>query len=103
MRSPPRQRRRTTVAIVYGATGEPTDVLCDAAGDPPGQRWFTVVLEDTPGPDGPFEAPVCIDCLLDTHPRLSEGLEMALEHTGAHWDGEAWKPASELWDSEPLN
>jgi excisionase family DNA binding protein len=40
--------------IVFGSVGEPEFVLCDAAGDPPGQRWFTVVLEDTPGPEGPL-------------------------------------------------
>jgi hypothetical protein len=59
---------------------------------------FTVVLEDTPGPDGPHEAPVCVDCLLDSHPRLGQGLDVALEHIGARWDGEASQPAPELWE-----
>jgi hypothetical protein len=90
--------RRTTVAIVYGNDGEPIAVLCDPASDPPGQRWFSVVLEDATGPDGPHEVPVCVDCLLDTHPGLGQGLDVALEHTGAAWDGEAWQPAPELWD-----
>lgn len=61
---------RTTVAIVYGTSGDPDLVLCDAATDPPGQRWFTVVLSDATGPDGRSEAPVCVDCLLDVHPAL---------------------------------
>ena len=91
--------RRTTVAIVCGTGGEPTAVLCDPSGDPPGQRWFIVVFEDSPGPDGPYEAPVCVDCLLDEHDRLGQGLDLALEHTGARWDGEAWQPAPELWNS----
>ena len=99
MSNPHRRHRATTVAIVHGDSGGPVDVLCDAAGDPPGQRWFTVVLEDSPGPDGTPQVPVCIDCLLGMHPRLSEGLKIAVEHTGAHWDGEAWEPAPELWDS----
>ena len=93
-----RAHRKTTVAIVYGTNGDPILVLCDAASDPPGQRWFTVVLEDTPGPDGEPDVPVCVDCLLDTHPRLGQGLEVAFEHTGARWDGGAWQPAPELWD-----
>lgn len=41
--------RRTTVAIVYGTAGEPIEVLCDAAGDPQGLRFFTVVLDDAEG------------------------------------------------------
>jgi hypothetical protein len=46
--------------IVYGTVGEPVAVLCDREGDPPRQRWFTVVLDDPLGPDGPSEAPVCV-------------------------------------------
>jgi hypothetical protein len=90
--------RRTTLAIVFGTDGHPVAVLCDAEGDPPGQRWFTVVLEDTPGPDGPYQCPVCIDCLLDEHPRLGRGLDIALEHHGAEWRDGEWSPAPELWD-----
>ena len=92
------RHRRTALAIVYGETGEPTAVLCDPAGDPPGQRWFTVVLEDTPGPDGPSDAPVCIDCLLDNHPSLGKGLDIALEHRGAERRDGEWVAAPELWD-----
>lgn len=90
--------RRTTVAIVFGTEGEPIAVLCDPDGDPPGQRWFTVVLDDSPGPDSEPEVPVCIDCLLDTHPRLGEGLGIALEHRGAEWRDGEWVAAPELWD-----
>ena len=43
--------------------GEPVAVLCDPEGDPPGQRWFAVVLDDSPGPDSEPQAPVCVDCL----------------------------------------
>jgi hypothetical protein len=82
-----RGHRRTTVAIVYGVQGEPELVLCDAATDPPWQCWFTVVLDDATGRDGPSEAP-----------RLGRGLDVALEHRGAQWDGERWVPAPELWD-----
>jgi hypothetical protein len=90
--------RRATVAIVFGTVGDPVSVLCDPAGDPPGQRWFTVVLEDSPGPDGPSQAPVCVACLLDAHARLGQGLDVALAHRGARWVDEAWVPAPELWD-----
>jgi hypothetical protein len=91
--------RRTTVAIVYGREGEPELVLCDPEGDPPGQRWLTVVLDDSPEPGEPSKAPVCVDCLLDEHPRLGRGLDVALEHGGARWVGDGeWVPAPELWD-----
>ena len=53
-------------------------VLCDPEGDPPGQRWFTVVLDDSLGPDSEPEVPVCVDCLLDKHPRIGTGLVIAL-------------------------
>jgi hypothetical protein len=92
--------KRTTVAIVYGKVGAPELVLCDPDTDPPGQRWFTVVLEDTPGPDGPYEAPVCVGCLLEMHPGLGRGLDVAVEHRGAEWlDGE-WVAAPWLWDDD---
>lgn len=90
--------RRTTVAIVYGSEGEPVAVLCDAATDPPGQLWFTVVLDDSLGPESGPEVPVCVDCLLDEHPRLGRGLDVALEHRGAEWRDGEWVPAPELWD-----
>jgi hypothetical protein len=90
--------RKTTVAIVFGSEGVPVAVLCDAATDPPGQRWFTVVLEDAEGPDGPSEAPVCVGCLLDDHPTLGRGLDMALEHRGAECVDGQWVPAPELWE-----
>ena len=83
---------------MYGELGDPVEVLCDPETDPPGQRWFSVVLDDASGPDGPKEVPVCVGCLLDQHPRLGRGLDIALEHRGAEWvDGE-WVPAPELWD-----
>ena len=88
-----------TVAIVYGDVGEPVAVLCDAATDPPDQRWFTVVLEVSPGPDSPPQVPVDIGCLLDEFPRLDRGLDVALEHRGAEWRDGGWVPAPELWDS----
>ena len=93
-----RKHRRTTIAFVYGDVGEPVAVLCDPEGDPPGQRYFTIVLDDSPGPDSEPQAPVCVDCLLDDHPRLGPGLLVAVEHRGAEWrDGER-VPAPELWD-----
>jgi len=91
---------RTTVAVVFGTEGAPVAVLCDPEGDPRGQRWFTVVLDDSPGSDGPSQAPVCVGCLLDEHPRLGRGLDVALEHRGARWADGAWVPAPELWEEE---
>ena len=89
---------RTTLAMVFGTEGEPIAVLCDPDGDPPGQRWFTVVLSDSPGPESKPNVPVCLDCLLDEHPELGRGLDIALEHRGAEWRDGEWVPASELWD-----
>ena len=97
MRKSHRKRRRTTLAIVYGRKGEPIAVLCDPDGDAPGQRWFTVVLDDSPGPDSEPQVPVCIDCLLDEHPSLGTGLDIALEHRGAEWRDGEWLAAPELW------
>ena len=90
------EHRRTTVEIVYGTAGEPEIVLCDVPTNPPGQRWFTVVLDDSPGPDGPYDAPVCVDCLLEIHRRLGEGLDVALEHRRAEWRDGEWVAAPEL-------
>jgi hypothetical protein len=98
MRRAHRGHRRTTVAVVYGTVGEPVAVLCDAATDPRGLRFFTVVLDDAEGPDGPSQAPVCVGCLLDEHPRLGRRLDVALEHRGAEWWEGEWVPAPELWD-----
>jgi hypothetical protein len=56
------------------------------------------VLDDAEGPEGPSQAPVCVGCLLDEHPRLGRGLDVALEHRGAEWWEGEWVPAPELWD-----
>jgi hypothetical protein len=95
------EERRTTVALVYGTVGEPVEMLCDAAGDPPGLRFFTVVLDDAEAPDGPSQVAVCVGCLLDEHPQLGRGLDVALEHRGAEWRDGGWVPAPELWAEEP--
>jgi hypothetical protein len=52
----------------------------------------------TLGPDGPSDVPVCVDCLLELHPRLGEGLDVALAHRGAEWRDGDWVAAPELWD-----
>ena len=58
---------RTTVAIVFGTEGDPIAVLCDPDSDPPGQRWFTVVLDDTPGV-GQAIRRACVHRLPPRHP-----------------------------------
>jgi hypothetical protein len=74
---------RTAVAMVYGSTGPVRAVYCDPDGDPPGQRWFTVVFDDAgPPEDGPDEAPVCAHCLVDDHPELGRGFDLAAEVGG---------------------
>jgi hypothetical protein len=61
-------------------------------------RFFTVVLEDSPGPENPPEELTCVRCFLDEHPQLGRGLDVALEHRGAEWHDGEWFPAPELWD-----
>jgi hypothetical protein len=42
-------------------------------------------LTDSPGPEGPYAAPVCVDCLLGEHPGLGDGLLGGFGETrGAH-------------------
>jgi len=67
----------------------------------PEDRWETghmVVLQDVPEPeklsgDEP-SCLVCVDCLLDEHPELGRGLDLAREHGEIAWDREreGWVP-----------
>lgn len=75
---------RTTVAIVYGSTSPARAVYCDPDGDDPGQRWFSVVFCDAGDPDdGPTAVPVCAHCLIEEHPELGRGMDLAAEVGGA--------------------
>jgi hypothetical protein len=91
---------RTTVAMVWGTTPPVRAVYCDPDGDPPGQRWFSVVLDDAGEPDdGPDEVPVCAHCLLDEYPELGRGFDLALAVKGeVELDAETgeWRPTPDV-------
>lgn len=60
---------------------------------------FMVVLEDVPEPedlsaDEPSHA-LCLACLIDEHPELGSGLDLAREHGQIVWDDNEreWVPA----------
>ena len=82
------------VAIVWG--GEPP--AFSIGYDEPLGSWdsgFTVIFDDAPDPDDVAEgaqhpgiAPVCLHCLLDDHPELGRGLDVAREHGAADLDDE---------------
>lgn len=75
--------------MVYGKTGPARAVYCDPDTDPPGQRWFSVFLDDADPWDEetqdwgePDLAPVCAHCLIEFHPELGRGLDLAVEVKG---------------------
>ena len=82
-----------TVAIVWGS--EPP---CFSIGwnTPfgPADSGFTVLFDDAPEPedvedptDHPGIALVCLHCLLDDHPEIGRGLDIAREYGVADLDG----------------
>jgi hypothetical protein len=86
----------TAVAMLYGSTPPVVAVYADPAGDPPGQRWFSVFLSDGDPDDEPL-APVCV-LLLDLHPSLGAGLDLAQETGGAYelLESGEWRRAPQL-------
>lgn len=91
----------STVAIEWGAEPPVLAVICDAAGDPAGFRFFSVVWSDAPPSRRHEEAGVegsslsCAGCLVDAHPEIGRGLDVALEHGCAVRD-----PLTSRWASE---
>jgi hypothetical protein len=70
-------------------------VVCDAAGDPPGVRMFSLVFADAPPPDevqAENVEPVCAHCVLEEHPEAGRGMDMAAAHGCA-----VREPASGGW------
>ncbi len=59
---------------------------------------FYVVLEDAPEPDDVSDDEptqlVCLECLIEEHPELGQGLDLAREHGEIEWDRErdGWVP-----------
>ena len=58
----------------------------------PGDSGFTVLFEDAPdpdevqGPDDPRISLVCLHCLINDHPELGHGLDIAREYGVADLD-----------------
>ena len=69
---------RTTVAIVYGRDDDPPGWhLCDPGTGPPGAAVVRVVLADAERHDSGPDAPVRVGCVLELHPELRRGLDVA--------------------------
>ena len=80
-----------TVAMVLG-TELPAFSIGYTAPQFPGDSGFTVLFDDAPepedidGPEDPRVSTVCLDCLLDDHPELGRGLDIAREYGVADLD-----------------
>ncbi len=79
-----------TVALVWGT--EPP-AFSIGYGEPmwAGDSGFSVLFDDAPDPDevqpdDPRVSLVCLHCLLDDHPELGRGLDLAREHGVADRD-----------------
>lgn len=57
---------------------------------------FMVVLEDVPEPEelsgDERSHPFCLACLLDEHPEVGSGLDLARVHGQVVWDDDGWVP-----------
>jgi hypothetical protein len=82
---------RTTVALVWGSQPPAFSIGYE---EPiwPGDSGFPVLLDDAPdsdeleGPEDPRISFACLHGLLDDHPELGRGLDLAREHGVADLD-----------------
>jgi hypothetical protein len=68
----------------------------------PWDSGFTIIYQDAPDPeeveqiDGEGSELVCLRCLIDEHPELARGLDLAREHGAADLKSDgAWIPRNE--------
>jgi hypothetical protein len=79
------------VAVVWGSQ-PPAFSIGYAEPQWPGDSGFSVLFDDAPdpedvqGPEHPGISLVCLHCLLDDHPELGRGLDLARERGVAHLD-----------------
>lgn len=77
-------------------SGEPFSIGFEAP-RVPGDTGFTVLLEDAPDPDDvpaggdhPLVRMVCAHCLLEEHPAVAAGLDVARAHGAADLTPNGW-------------
>lgn len=84
-----------TYAMVYGTEPPAFSIGFEEVKLGPGDSGFTVLFEDAPDPedlpDAGDELPegitlVCLDCLIDDHPEIGRGLDIAREYGVADLD-----------------
>jgi hypothetical protein len=87
---------------VWGRDGEPFSIGFEAP-TVPGDTGFTVLLEDAPDPDDVAELghPLLrvehMGCLLEEHPGVAAGLEVARTFGAADLDDGVW--VGRTWDA----
>jgi hypothetical protein len=57
---------------------------------------FMVVLDDVPAAEDlsgdELSVPVCLGCLVEEHPEVGRGLDLAREHGEIAWGDDGWVP-----------
>ena len=80
-----------TLAVVWG-TAPPAHSIGREKPMWPGDSGFTVLFDDAPDPDevhgtdDPRISLVCLHCLLDDHPEIGRGLDIARQYGVADLD-----------------
>lgn len=81
---------------VWGRDGEPFSIGYEKPSSP-GDSGFTLLLEDAPDPDDvpaggdhPLIGLVCARCLLEEHPAIAAGLEVARRFGAADLEAGVW-------------
>jgi hypothetical protein len=93
----------TALAFTIGKELPITAVICDPEGDPVGMTYFTVLFSDAPHKadelteDDERRAIVCMHCLIDDHPELGRGLDLAKHHGGAF----SYDATADEWFEDP--
>jgi hypothetical protein len=76
------------VALVLGSE-EPAFAISYLAPIGAWDSGYMVVFSDAPDPEDVEDddaKPVCLNCLIDDHPEIGRGLDLAREHGGADLD-----------------
>ena len=88
-------KHEKTVAFVWGSEPPAFSIGWEEPMGP-GDSGFTVLFDDAPeleevqGAEHPGISFVCLDCLIDDHPDLGRGLDLAREHGAADRNDDGW-------------
>ena len=80
------------VALVWGSEPPVFSIGYEEEKLGPGDSGFTVLFDDAPdpedveGPDHPAISLVCLHCLIEDHPEIGRGLDIAREYGVADLD-----------------